>query len=63
MYIIKLIIHWFAHLFKQNYGHVISWRDDDNVYVAFKCDTCGKISDPDSVPFKTLKENYECVDS
>jgi len=39
---IKKFIHWIAHLTGSNTGKVISWSDEEFIYVAFECD-CGKI--------------------
>ncbi len=39
------ILHMFAHWFGWNKGNIISaYDDDDNLWIAFECSTCGKVS-------------------
>ena len=38
-------MHWLAHLFGWNTGKVVSAIDKHGwVWIAFQCDTCGKLS-------------------
>lgn len=46
--IINRFLHFLSHLFETNTGKVVSWVEDDFVYVGFECDGCKKI-DPKSV--------------
>lgn len=39
------LIHWFSHYFGKNEGDIISWHDNENFYISFKCKGCGKIDD------------------
>jgi len=54
----KKLLHFFSHLFKMNTGDVISWRENDTIYIAFKCRECEKIFD-----IRTIKgNNYDNFD-
>lgn len=37
--------HRLMHIFKLNTGRVVTWRDDQYVYVGFQCDGCGSIDE------------------
>jgi len=39
------ISHWFAHIFGWNEGKVITWLEDNKIYIGFQCSGCGKIAE------------------
>lgn len=45
---IKKFIHWFNHLTGSNEGKIVTWSDDEFIYVGFECSGCG-IIDPSTV--------------
>ena len=45
MNLINKFKNWIRHLLGTNRGKVVTWIDDDYVYVGFKCDCCGKIDE------------------
>ena len=50
------ISHYIEHLFGWNCGQVISKLDEDrNVWIAFQCSTCGKISGAHK---SKIRQNY-----
>lgn len=40
---LKSIWHRFTHRLGINTGRVVTWRDEENIYVGFQCDGCGEI--------------------
>lgn len=56
MKIRRRLIHWFEHLIGWNTGKIISWSDDDFIYIGFECDECGKIDQKsiDKVEYKKV---------
>lgn len=52
------MLHWLAHLTRQNTGNIVSWRDEKGIYVAFQCSTCKKI-DQETVNFISYKDFEE----
>lgn len=44
MNIFTKLIHKIEHIYGSNTGRIISWHDNENVFVAFRCDKCGEIS-------------------
>jgi hypothetical protein len=41
----KNFFHFFSHLTNSYTGRVVTWSEDSYIYVAFKCDVCGKIDE------------------
>lgn len=37
--------HWLSHLFKVNDGRVVTWLENGDICVGFKCSGCGKIAE------------------
>lgn len=52
---IFILIHWVQHLLGNYSGRVVSWRDKDNCFIAFRCSECGKI-DKKSIVVHKLDE-------
>ncbi len=64
MNFLKLIIHKIAHLFGWNYGHVVSWREGDQIYISFKCQHCGKVELPgNKFPINEKEPDYDDTNS
>ena len=45
---IKKLLHKLSHLFGSNEGKIVTWSDDEFIYVGFECNGCG-IIDKDSI--------------
>lgn len=42
---LKNFFHSLSHRWGLNTGRVVTWHEDNNIYVGFQCDGCGKIDD------------------
>lgn len=45
---IKQFFHWLSHKMGNNYGHVVTWEEDNHIWLGFECDTCRTI-DPKTI--------------
>jgi hypothetical protein len=61
---INHFFHWFSHLTNSYNGRVVTWSEDSYIYVAFKCDTCGKIDEKsiDKIPEEDVVGNLNKID-
>ena len=39
----KKFLHWVSHKLGWNEGKVVSWRDNNKIYIGFRCDYCETI--------------------
>ena len=58
------MFHRISHFFGNYTGRVVTWMEEDDIYVGFECDVCGKI-DPktvDKVPSSLVLGNISNID-
>ena len=42
---INNVLHWIAHQLGWNEGKVVTWLEDNQIFLAFECSGCGKIAE------------------
>jgi len=52
--------HWLSHLFRNEEGKVVTWREGDKIFVGFECSTC-KVIDPKSIMCCNVKPESEII--